>query len=135
MARGPPILTPRVDPSGVALATISVPRLPLAPGLFSTTNVLAGYFCCNPSATRRATTSGVDPGPKGTTIRTVFVGQSCADAVAPRASTARSVARACFAARNTASAFIEGELCSVRLALVGAILYCGDRRTRVVAWA
>src|SRR5215475_5379521 len=111
IARGPPMLTPRVELSGVAFATMSVPRLPLTPGLFSTTNALAGYFCCRPSATRRATTSGVDPGPKGTTIRTVFLGQSCAGAADPRASRARSVAKACFAARNATSAFIEGELC------------------------
>src|SRR5262245_10519540 len=78
MANGPPMLTPRVEPSGAAFATVSVPRLPLAPGLFSTTNELAGYLCCRPSATRRATMSGVDPGPKGTTIRTVLVGQLCA---------------------------------------------------------
>src|SRR5215467_12982271 len=87
MASGPPMLTPSVEPSGAALATASVPTLPLAPGLFSTTNALAGYFCCRPSATRRAMMSGVDPGPKGTTIRTVFAGQSCADAEVAAAST------------------------------------------------
>ena len=38
------MLTPSVEPSGVALATTSVPRLPLAPGLFSTRKVLLGYF-------------------------------------------------------------------------------------------
>ena len=65
MASGPPMLTPRVEPSGVAFATTSVPILPLAPGLFSMTNALAGYFCCSPSETRRATISGVDPGRRG----------------------------------------------------------------------
>ena len=69
------MLTPSVEPSGAAFATTSVPILPLAPGLFSTTNALTGYSCCRPSATRRATMSGVDPGPKGTTNRTVFAGQ------------------------------------------------------------
>jgi hypothetical protein len=48
------------------------------------------------------------PGPKGTTIRTVFVGQSCATAVVARASTARNALTACFAVRNAASTFIEG---------------------------
>ena len=57
MASGPPMLTPMVEPSGVAFATRSVPRLSPAPGLFSTINALAGYFCCKPSATSRATMS------------------------------------------------------------------------------
>lgn len=46
MAGGPPMLTPSVEPSGVAFATTSVSRSPLAPGLSSTTNLLVGYFCC-----------------------------------------------------------------------------------------
>ncbi len=37
MASGPPRLMPSVAPSGAALATASVPMLPPAPGLFSTT--------------------------------------------------------------------------------------------------
>src|SRR6516165_6314226 len=123
MARGPPMLTPRVDPSGVALATMSVPRLPLAPDLFSTTNVLAGYFCCKPSATRRATTSGVDPGPKGTTIRTIFVGQSCdvAGTAAPRNSK-RVPMMVC-------RAVIDRDL--GQFALMGAILNFGSNLVRV----
>jgi hypothetical protein len=70
---------PIVAPSGSALATASVPRLPLAPGLFSITKLWPS-FCCNRSAISRATKSGVEPGPNGTTILTVFVGQSCAAA-------------------------------------------------------
>ncbi len=66
MASGPPMLTPRVVPSGAAFATASVPVLPLAPGLFSMTKAEFGYFACNCSPTRRATISGVEPGPNGT---------------------------------------------------------------------
>src|SRR6187549_347564 len=125
MASGPPILTPMVEPSGAAFATASVPRLPLAPGLFSTTNVVVGYFCCRPSATRRATMSGVDPAPNGTTIRTVFPGQSCAGAGAAAAN--KSAMTAYFGSR-----YIEStELRPIwdRLALSAAILYCGDNLT------
>ena len=79
MASGPPIEIPIVAPSGSALATASVPRLPLAPGLFSITKVWPS-FCCRRSAISRATMSGVEPGPNGTMILTVLVGQSCAAA-------------------------------------------------------
>src|SRR5271163_2662393 len=92
MASGPPMLTPIVVPSGSALATASVPILPLAPGLFSTTKADAGYFCCRFSAISRATISGVEPAPNGTMIFTVFAGQSCASA---------GTAMACKAAKNT----------------------------------
>ncbi|MGC1927036.1 MAG: hypothetical protein WA706_24920 [Pseudolabrys sp.] len=102
MASGPPMLTPMVEPSGVAFATRSVPRLSPAPGLFSTINALAGYFCCKPSATRRATMS---LGQKA--LRSAPC-QSCATAVVVRASTARNALTACFAVRNAASTFIEG---------------------------
>src|SRR4029079_2874026 len=77
MASGPPMGTPSVAPSGAALATASVPRLPPAPGLFSTMKG-SPVICCSWSATRRAAMSGVDAGPKGTMMRVVFVGQSCA---------------------------------------------------------
>ncbi len=66
IASGPPMLMPMVEPSGTALATASVPRLPLAPGLFSTTKALPGYLRCHWSAMSRATVSGVDPAPNGT---------------------------------------------------------------------
>jgi hypothetical protein len=80
MASGPPMLMPMVEPSGFALATTSVPRLPLAPGLFSTMKLLFGYSALRPSAIMRATTSGVEPGPNGAMMRTVCGGQLCASA-------------------------------------------------------
>src|SRR5262245_44408247 len=129
MASGPPMLTPIVEPSGAAFATASVPRLPLAPGLFSTTNELAGYFCCKPSATRRATMSGVDPAPNGTTMRTTFPGQSCAGAAAAVASRNKSTVTAYFGSRYIES--IELRPVLDRLALDDAILYCGANLTRV----
>src|SRR4029079_10811304 len=131
MASGPPMLTPMVEPSGVAFATASVPRLPLAPGLFSTTNVVAGYLVCRPTAPRPATTAGVDPAPNGTTIRTVFPGQSCAGAGVPAANKTKSAVTAYFRSRYR---YIEStELRPIwdRLALSAAILYCGDNLTRV----
>src|SRR5215475_9361465 len=103
IASGPPILTPRVDPSGAAFATVSVPRLTLAPGLFSTRNALPGYFCCRPSTTRRATISVVDPGPNGTTIRTVLVGQSWAATGAATARDRKSAVIRCFNNRYIAA--------------------------------
>jgi hypothetical protein len=59
------------------LATASVPRLPLAPGLFSTTNGWPSLVCSS-SASSRATMSGVAPAANGTISFTPFVGQSCA---------------------------------------------------------
>src|SRR6476620_10781771 len=53
--------------------------MPLAPGLFSTMKFCPS-FCCSLSAISRAMVSGVAPAPKGTTMRTVLVGQSCASA-------------------------------------------------------
>src|SRR4249920_741638 len=129
MASGPPILTPMVEPSGAAFATASVPRLPLAPGLFSTTNVLVGYLVCRPSATRRATMSGVDPAPNGTTIRTVFPGQSCAGAGAAAANRNKSAVTAYFGSRYIESTGLRPIW--DRLALSAAILYCGDKLRRV----
>src|SRR5580658_3365880 len=77
MASGPPMLTPIVAPSEAALATTSVPALPLAPGLFST--MKAWPSCsCRRSAISRATISGVAPAANGTMMRTVFSGHSCA---------------------------------------------------------
>jgi hypothetical protein len=81
---------PMVAPSGAALATASVPRLPLAPGLFSTRKTLCGYFVDSPSATMRAMMSGVEPAPNGTTMRTVLGGQSCAGAGTAAASSNKS---------------------------------------------
>src|SRR5690606_33527184 len=69
------MVTPSVYPSGFALATAAVPTLPPAPGLFSTMN---GWPSRLPSwsVTSRATTSGVEPGPNGTTTFTVMAGQA-----------------------------------------------------------
>jgi len=55
--------------------------------LFSITKLWPS-FCCSRSAISRATMSGVDPGPNGTTILTVFAGQSCAAAGASASSDA-----------------------------------------------
>src|SRR4249919_2769509 len=124
------MLTPSVEPSGVALATTSVPRLPLAPGLFSTRKVLLGYFLESPSATRRATISGVDPGPNGTMIRTVFVGQSCASAdSAGRSRKSENTIRLSMevSRADVMATFTEG----VQLAMANAILYCGGILMRV----
>jgi hypothetical protein len=69
-----------VWPSGAALATSAVPMLPPAPARLSTTTVcfqISPSFC----ASRRATTSVLPPGAKGTTRVTLLVGQSdCASA-------------------------------------------------------
>src|SRR3954452_352510 len=53
--------------------------MPLAPGLFSTMKFCPS-FCCSLSAISRAMVSGVAPAPNGTMMRTVLVGQSCANA-------------------------------------------------------
>src|SRR5499426_3551674 len=123
IASGPPMLTPSVDPSGAAFATISVPRLPLAPGLFSTRNALPGYFCCRPSTTRRATISGVDPGPNGTTTRTVLVGQSWAATAALSPRDRKSAAIRRFANRYIAASVTKDVPRGKWLALIAAILY------------
>src|ERR1700687_4615240 len=103
------MLMPIVAPSGAALATVSVARLPLAPGLFSTRDVLPGYFFDRPSATSRATISGVDPGPNGTRMRTVLAGQSCAR---PGRAAAQSKASETAARLNNAQ---------IRAAIIGLI--------------
>ena len=54
------------------MATASVPKLPLAPGLLSMVNGWPSFFC-KWSAIRRATTSGVEPGPNGATIVSVSI--------------------------------------------------------------
>jgi hypothetical protein len=68
-----------VVPSAGDLATSSVPILPPAPGLFSTTTGcfhLSLSFC----AMTRASASEAPPGVCGTTMRTVFDGNVCAAA-------------------------------------------------------
>ncbi len=55
-------------PSGGALATIAVPMLPEAPGLFSMMMVVPS-FCCRPGCTIRAIGSTVPPGGNGTMTR------------------------------------------------------------------
>ena len=56
------MLTPIVEPSGAALAMASVPRLPLAPALFSMT-IGWPVRLASLSPTMRAMMSGVEPGP------------------------------------------------------------------------
>jgi hypothetical protein len=59
--------------------------------------------------------SGVDPGPKGTTIRTVFAGQSCAGAD-PAATNSEIATMAPFNKRCAVAAVIRGyALCADRL--------------------
>src|SRR5580692_4229550 len=96
------MLTPMVVPSGSALATSSVPVLPLAPGLFSTMKVCP-VLSCKFSATMRATRSGVAPAANGTMIWTVLVGQSCADADSVPSRTANTAPRLRFIAFSSAS--------------------------------
>ena len=83
-------VTIRVWPSGAAFATKSVPILPLAPGLFSTTT-----GCFQRSASlgwrARARMSMPVPGVKGTTRVTGREGKDCA--AAPEASRARRKAK------------------------------------------
>ncbi len=63
IASGPPMLIPMVAPSGAALATASVPVLPLAPGLFSITNGWPSFFSSDPR-------SGARPRPASSPRRT-----------------------------------------------------------------
>src|SRR6478735_3470074 len=77
-----------VEPSGCALATASVPILPLAPGLFSTMKVVSACFLPSPSAIRRATMSGVEPAPNGTMTCTNFGGHACCGVVEATAGSA-----------------------------------------------
>src|SRR4051794_11023512 len=133
MASGPPMEIPIVAPSGSALATASVPRLPLAPGLFSITKVCPS-FCCRRSAISRATMSGVEPGPNGTTILTLFVGHSCAAAAAGiNSAAANAMARVLFIGSLARSAMrstntypvITGDLCAAGEESTGCPLSAG----------
>ena len=99
------MLTPMVEPSGVAFATRSVPKIVAGAGLVLHDKCAGRVFLLQAIGDKARDDV---PGPKGTTIRTVFVGQSCATAVVARASTARNTLTACFAVRNAASTFIEG---------------------------
>jgi len=116
-----------IEPSGATFATASVPRLPLAPGLYDERS--RGILMLQAPATRRATMLGVDPAPNGTTIRTVFPGQSCAGAGAAAADKNKSAMTAYFGSRYTEST----ELRPIwdRLVLSAVILYCGDNLARV----
>src|SRR6218665_45811 len=58
--------TSKVEPSGAARCTCSVPICPLAPARLSTTTGWPSA-CCKSLAMRRATTSVMPPGGKGTT--------------------------------------------------------------------
>src|SRR4051812_2595502 len=89
------------------------------PGRFSTTNGWA-YLRCSSSASRRAKTSPPPPAASGMTIRTVRVGQLCADdvcadAVAPGAS-------------NQAAARIASPRCTMSLLVVLNIADAADAR-------
>ena len=68
--------------------------MPPAPGTFSTTKGLPNVLV-NFSASSRANTSGLPPGPEAAISRTVCVGQgsSCASATEGRASANVKVAR------------------------------------------
>src|ERR1700757_4614439 len=87
--------------------------------------LLSGYLRDNPSAIRRATMSGVEPGPNGATMRTSFGGQSCAAAGA--AVVARARAGASHAAHSwrteVGRRVMLWSRADGRLALAAAILY------------
>ena len=74
---GPWMVNSSVWPSGSALATRPVPRLPPAPGLLSTTTGWPSAAASG-SATRRAMRSGELPGGNGTTSLIGRDGQACA---------------------------------------------------------
>src|SRR5262245_37046420 len=65
-------------PSGGDFATIAVPMLPDAPGLFSMMMVVLSR-CCSPGCTMRAIGSAVPPGGNGTTIRVMLPVWASAD--------------------------------------------------------
>jgi hypothetical protein len=69
--------------------------------------------------------SGVDPGPNGTTIRTVFAGQPCAAAAVVTAKSSKSSAMTRFDNRYIVATVIEDVPSGEWLALAAAILYCG----------
>src|SRR6266436_9535792 len=81
-------------PSGGALATILAARMPPAPGMFSTMKGLPNLLLSF-SASRRASTSGLPPGPEGAISRTVWVGHASSWAIAAGESIASSSARTC----------------------------------------
>src|SRR5215475_10830012 len=67
-------------------------RMPPAPGMFSTMNGLANLLL-NFSASKRANTSGLPPGPEGAISRTVWVGHASSWAIAAGESIASSAVR------------------------------------------
>src|SRR5260221_2953603 len=67
-------------------------RMPPAPGMFSTMNGLPNLLLSF-SASRRASTSGLPPGPEGAISRTVWVGHASSWAIAAGESIASSSAR------------------------------------------
>jgi hypothetical protein len=70
-------VTSSVWPSGAARLTPVAPIVPVAPGLFSTTNGCPN-FSCSLGAIARASVSVDPPGGNGTTIVTGLVGQASA---------------------------------------------------------
>src|SRR3974390_2399936 len=75
----PGVIMPRGWPSGAAFATTSLPRMPPAPGLFSTMTGTPSLLCID-SARMRPMISAPPPGPKDTIIRIACCGQSWAGA-------------------------------------------------------
>jgi hypothetical protein len=75
--------------------------------------------------------SGVDPAPKGTTIRTVFVGQSCAGTGVTATNSNKTAPMARTGNRYVVAVVIWDMIYAGRLALIAAILYCGGNLTRV----
>jgi len=70
--------------------------------------------------------SGVDPGPKGTTIRTVLVGQFCAGSDVAVPSSSKNAVYDAGYCTHPGIRSTRGQL-----ALMAAILYCGSDPTRV----
>jgi hypothetical protein len=79
--------TPKVCPSGAALATMSTPMMLLAPGLFSMTMGWPNAFC-RPTCNRRAIWSVKPPAVYGTMILIGRLGQATAAPVWAMAGTA-----------------------------------------------
>src|SRR5262245_19365543 len=92
MASAPESPNISVWPSGGAFATALAATTPPAPGTFSTMNGLP-KAAVNLSASKRAITSGLPPGPAGATSRTVRVGHvsSCAAACDAKVSAKPSI--------------------------------------------
>src|SRR3954469_21409364 len=80
MACVPMLPIMKVYPSGADFAVSSVPTMPAAPGLFSTTTACP-HASCSFCAIIRVPMSVPPPGGKGTTMRMGFDGHACAKAM------------------------------------------------------